>query len=388
MSDLLERVAQTLEGVVDGDFESRVVPIGSGGSGGGTEERIAHALNRLLDLVDSTLKEAQGAMGAAASGEFERHPIRTGIPGDAARMLASVDGAVRVLERQSADIEAQRRRQHEASASFHDQVGKLLAQVGKSASRLVGAMNDLQVDLGRSASMMDELAEEVRHVDDHLGSVASATSELHATASDIGERAAGAASLVTVSRTSGRSALERMKDLEGSFGEVKRSVTFIDGIARETRMLALNATIEAVHAGEAGKGFGVVAGEVKELAREATACMAEVSGYLERMGGATRDSASGVGAIVSSLDEISLVTEGVATAVHQQHTAVGELDKRTNAVRDASTRMSERTHALHGSLVQARGAMEELARVAMGLAAEARVLDGASQHFARELEIR
>jgi hypothetical protein len=77
----------------------------------------------------------------------------------------------------------------------------------------------------------------------------------------------------------------------------------------------------------------------------------------------------------------------VAAAVHEQHTAVGDLDKRTLAVREASARMATRTHDLHEAMLQARAAMEELARVAVGLASEARVLDDASQRFARDLAI-
>ncbi len=385
MNELLERIDTAIQAVVRGDFEARVVPIGDGN---GAEERIAHGLNRFLDLVDATLKEAHGATTAAAHGEYTRRPIRRGIPGDAARMLFAVDEAVGVLERQATDLELQQRRQHEASSAFNDQVGQLLSQVGKSASRLVGAMNDLQVDLGRSASTMDELADEVRHVDEHLGSVSTATTQLHATASEIGERAAGAEILVVRSCDDGRAALDRMHDLEGSFAEVKRSITFIDGIARETRMLAFNATIEAVHAGAAGRGFGVVAGEVKELAREATSAMGEVSGFLDRMGSATKLSAVGLGAVVSALSEIGIVTAGVATAVHEQHAAVGDLDKRTVAVREASARMAKRASELHESMMQARSAMEELARVAMSLASEAQVLDTASQQFARDLATR
>ena len=385
MNELLERIDATIQAVVRGDFEARVVPIGDGN---GAEERIAHGLNRFLDLVDATLKEAHGATTAAAHGEYSRRPIRRGIPGDAARMLFAVDEAVGVLERQAADLELQQRRQHEASSAFNDQVGQLLSQVGKSASRLVGAMNDLQVDLGRSASTMDELADEVRHVDEHLGGVSTATTQLHATASEIGERAAGAEILVVRSCDDGRTALDRMHDLEGSFAEVKRSITFIDGIARETRMLAFNATIEAVHAGAAGRGFGVVAGEVKELAREATSAMGEVSGFLDRMGSATKLSAVGLGSVVSALSEIGIVTAGVATAVHEQHAAVGDLDKRTVAVREASARMAKRASELHESMMQARSAMEELARVAMSLASEAQVLDTASQQFARDLATR
>ena len=140
MSDLLARIAETIDAVTRGDFEARVVPIGEGDD---VEHRIAHGLNRILDVVDATLKEARGVTSAAARGEYARRPICRGIPGDASRMLASVGETVQVLERQAHDLGAQRQRQLEASHAFHDQVGHLLAQVGQSAARLVGGAERL-----------------------------------------------------------------------------------------------------------------------------------------------------------------------------------------------------------------------------------------------------
>ncbi len=384
MSDLLARIAETIDAVTRGDFEARVVPIGEGDD---VEHRIAHGLNRILDVVDATLKEARGVTSAAARGEYARRPICRGIPGDASRMLASVGETVQVLERQAHDLGAQRQRQLEASHAFHDQVGHLLAQVGQSAARLVGAMEAVQADLTGAASTMGELSSDVRHVDENLASVATATTQLHSTASEIGERAAGAEGLVRRSRQQGQSALSQMHALEGRFSEVTRSVGFIDGIARETRMLALNATIEAVHAGSAGRGFGVVAGEVKDLARQTTAVMGTVSGHLDQMGQATQQSAVQMDGVVGALDIISEATAGVASAVHAQLEAVGDLDRRTVAVREASERMAGRTRALHVALVRSKHAMDDLAHVARGLSDEAQVLDASSQRFARVLAL-
>ena len=50
---------------------------------------------------------------------------------------------------------------------------------------------------------------------------------------------------------------------------VERFVSINEKIAGQTNLLALNATIEAARAGDAGRGFGVVAGEVKLLAKQA-----------------------------------------------------------------------------------------------------------------------
>lgn len=60
---------------------------------------------------------------------------------------------------------------------------------------------------------------------------------------------------------------QSLSHLDKNIDSINTQVKEINSIADQTNLLALNATIEAARAGEAGKGFGVVAREVKDLAK-------------------------------------------------------------------------------------------------------------------------
>jgi methyl-accepting chemotaxis protein len=73
------------------------------------------------------------------------------------------------------------------------------------------------------------------------------------------------------SRVAGR-ASEAMHDIETSSKQIGQIIRVIEEISHQTNLLALNAAVEAARAGESGRGFGIVATEVRALAkRSATA---------------------------------------------------------------------------------------------------------------------
>src|SRR5207248_3187660 len=82
----------------------------------------------------------------------------------------------------------------------------------------------------------------------------------------------------------GRRSVNRMgqavSDIHAGSRKIAQIVHVMDEIALQTNLLALNAAVEAAHAGEHGKGFGVVADEVRNLARRSAEAAKDIEALI------------------------------------------------------------------------------------------------------------
>ena len=82
---------------------------------------------------------------------------------------------------------------------------------------------------------------------------------------------------------------KKVKRLGESSQKISKVVNVIGNFAEQTNLLALNASIEAAHAGEQGRGFGVVASEVRSLARQSASATAEIEALVAEIQTGTKE---------------------------------------------------------------------------------------------------
>jgi methyl-accepting chemotaxis protein len=193
---------------------------------------------------------------------------------------------------------------------------------------------DLVLASDRAGHHVIEVVEAVVRLTSSAGSVASEA-----------EASAEVADQSTAVTDRGAATTDR---LLGSTAEIGDIVAFITSVAEQTNLLALNATIEAARAGEAGRGFGVVATDVKELARQTETATSDIASRMDRIAEAARDAATILTELRSVFGDIVGRQHRISNAMSDQLDASQEIQSNAEQVTSAMGGMSDGIGALAG----------------------------------------
>ncbi|KFE52783.1 methyl-accepting chemotaxis protein [Pseudomonas syringae] len=242
-------------------------------------------------------------------------------------------------------------------------------------SRLKSSTSELDVASNELKSIATLMAQGTHEQFERTDQVATAMTEMSATAQEVARHAAQAAQAaddadryaqegdkvmqstmktISLMRNEIGSTANVIQRLETDSVRIGKVLEVIRGIAEQTNLLALNAAIEAARAGEAGRGFAVVADEVRTLAQRTAVSTAEINQIIDSVqtgasdavlaiqGGQARseESVEQVTNASSTLQRITSAVEAIRDMNRQIATAAEE---QTSVAEDISRNLTEIT---------------------------------------------
>lgn len=155
--------------------------------------------------------------------------------------------------------------------------------------------------------------------------------------------------------------------LESAGGEIGRVVDVIAGLANQTNLLTLNATIEAARVGELGRGFGVVAEDVKNLAKSSAAASEQINDHVRSIAAGTNTAVEGIASISEAVTQIDNTQSAIAAAVEEQTATTAEISRALQSVSHDSASAGARLDQIAAQTINLHGAVGETQEVAARL---------------------
>jgi methyl-accepting chemotaxis protein len=247
----------------------------------------------------------------------------------------------------------------------------MITQFAGDATRLVAISSELdtgsQEGLQRNVTLRELAAENRQRLDE-------SSMALQALSADVSASASAADALA------------------GASEEIRNFVTFVQKMARQSKLLALNAAMEAARAGVHGQGFAVVASEVRRLAAGAGEAAEKteqlVRDVLARVGesrdstartvqavqsviGATKQGLESFAQIESAVAENEEWMRAISRASAETHALIGEMTKRLESVSRTTESFAASMEEVAASSEEQSASTADIAHVAKALAASA-----------------
>ena len=348
---------------------------------------------RLIDRqVTTPVSELARVSEAVASGELSVPFTPSRVNSEVGRLSRATSGMIVALRKLAGTMRSSARDTTTLSA----QITAASESVASAAQQTAATSTALSKESSHMARTIKEIADDASKLEEISASLRGRAQEnlrrerrLRTLAQENRARLDESSRALELLTTDAQASAESIDALAIAVDEIRAFLTLVQKISRQSKLLALNAAMEAARAGEQGEGFGIVADEVRRLAADsaeaaertdllARAMMERVSrsresaartlGTLQSVNDATShgrqsfmqveqgviDAEKWSAAIETAveesnhlvvdmtqrLDNLSLGTQGFASAMHQVATASEEQSDSIDEIAGAASSLS------------------------------------------------
>ncbi len=200
------------------------------------------------------------------------------------------------------------------------------------------------------ASAITELTASAATVVDHAEHTSHSVKDAESQAQNANILTKEASETITLLEQQIENAGGNIQTLDDEVNNIESVLGVIQGIAEQTNLLALNAAIEAARAGDQGRGFAVVADEVRQLAQRTQTSTEEIQTMLARLQNATKDAKNAVSLSIATSEktvtksqkvseELNLITSSLTEITHMSHQIAIAAKEQLEAGEDTAKRI-------------------------------------------------
>ncbi|EAR11202.1 Methyl-accepting chemotaxis protein [Reinekea sp. MED297] len=236
-----------------------------------------------------------------------------------------------------------------------DAFDAMMAKLQGTIERMSTTANELAGIATSARSGSTELSSSVRAQQEETDMVATATTEMSASAVNIKQNTDAASALAAQAKTKtddGRQTMENsVSSLERLTERITQTSDVIDhlstnaeaigsvldvirAISEQTNLLALNAAIEAARAGEQGRGFAVVADEVRNLASRTNQSTLEIQDTVTKL-------QEGAQSAVDQIERSKLSSQDNRVKINQAAEAMADVAQAVEQINELNSQIAE-----------------------------------------------
>ncbi len=264
---------------------------------------------------------------------------------------------------------------------FEQAVGSIIGSVASASTQLHTTAQGMSEAARKTSSQSTAVAAAAEEASTNVVMVASSAEELGSSVTEIARQVEQSAQMSANAVAEAAKTGNVIRELAQAAARIGDFIGLISNIASQTNLLALNATIEAARAGDAGKGFAVVASEVKALATQTAKATEEIESQISAIQATTQQAVAVIEGVGAQIRQMSDVASGISAAVEEQGIATREIVRNVDQAATGTNSVTAHIADVAKTADETGAAAGQVLGAAAALTDQAKRLESEMQRF-------